>query len=116
MSKPIPNIAQALEEMDAGIFASKVSHVLGEAAQSVIQHGDKGRKAKITITLTLERLGDSSQVECTHALESTQLTRRGKVVTSDKTSTPFYVLGNGHMSVIPVNQADIFTYKTEEKA
>jgi hypothetical protein len=98
-----------LAELDAGLFLLKLSRAVAESALAVAEHGDKGRKAVIKIELTLERIGDSRQLELTHKLAYSKPTRRGKTAEEDITVTPLYVTRKGELAITPDTQLPLFS-------
>lgn len=60
MSENATDITNVMADFDGGVFANQVSAALADAALGVVTNGDKGRKGKVTIELTLERIGESS--------------------------------------------------------
>lgn len=54
------NFASILGEMDAGVFESKISAALSETAIAVVNNDDIKKTGKITIEITLERIGNAA--------------------------------------------------------
>ena len=102
------DVAETLGDFDAGVFMDKVQRGLAHAARNTVDYGDKGKKGKVTITLTLERIGESSQVQVSHAVETTVPMPRGKVTEVDLTTTAMYVGPKGVMTIAPDNQMTMF--------
>ena len=100
------DITTLFNDLDAGIFVERLSAALRDTALGVTTTGKKG---KVTITLDLERIGDSSQVKCNHAIKYAKPTIKGKVVEEASTSTPLHVGVGGVLSLFPETQADMFT-------
>lgn len=100
-----PNFINALEELDAGTFAGKLSRAIADVALGVIEHNKKG---KVVLTLNMERIGESGQVTVDHKVAYVKPTLRGKSTEDDTTQTPMYVNKNGHLSVAPDMQTDMF--------
>lgn len=104
-----PDFISVLQaDLDAGLFSAKISRAISDAALAVVEHGEKGRKAKVTIELTLARIGESHQIDLTHKISSSRPTRRGKVAEEDSTSTPMYVGPHGALSIAPAAQMRLF--------
>lgn len=108
-----PNFILSLEEMDAGILADRLSRALADVAIGVVEHNKKG---KVVLTLDLDRIGESSQVNVSHKLNYIKPTLRGKATEELTTTTPMYVNREGYLSVAPDMQVDIFKTKSEENA
>lgn len=98
------NIEEFLDGLDGGTFRAMLARALSETAQNVVTHGDKGKKGKVTVTFDVARIGESLQVQVTHALAMSMPTARGKKSEDAKTSTPFYVGRNGKLTLLPENQ------------
>lgn len=105
-----PNLSNTLEELDAGILMSKLTRAAADVALGVIQHNKKG---KVMLTLNLDRIGESAQVNVSHKVSYTKPTTRGQATEEDTTTTPMHVNQNGHLSIAPDNQLDIFNKQQE---
>ncbi|RAH37439.1 hypothetical protein [Halomonas sp. SL1] len=99
--QPTTDINALFDDLDAGIFRNKFAQALGEAAAGVIQTGKQG---KVTITLDLKQIADSSQVDCSHKLSYTVPTAKGKKSEENTTKTPLYVGRGGKLTLFPENQ------------
>jgi len=110
------DIQTILPDMDGGVFLEKISRAVQDTALGVVVHGDKGKKGKVTIELTFERIGESMQVQCRHKLVYSRPTRRGKASEEDTTETPFYVDNRGRLSIVPHEQMDFLKDETREDA
>ena len=104
------DVAQLFHDLDAGIFTQRLDAAMRDVALGVVTTGKKG---KVTITLDLERIGDASQVKCTHAIKSTKPTIKGKVMEEATTSTPLHVGTGGVLSLFPESQSDMFGKRDE---
>lgn len=102
------NVEQFVTDLDGGVFAEKLSNVLSEVAAASIDHGKKG---KVTIELTIGRIGTSYQVQVDHVLKYERPTARGDVKERNRTSTPMHVGKGGAMSFFPEDQGAMFTKK-----
>lgn len=96
-----------LEYLDAGAFEQKVNRAVRDTCVAVAAHGDKGKKGKVVIELTIERVGESTQVNMIHALKTTTPTPRGKVSEENTTQTPLHVTSHGP-AFLPNDQVDAF--------
>ncbi len=99
------NMNDTLQELDAGIFVNKITEALKKVALGVVNHNKKGQ---VTITLDLERIAETEQVQIKHTIKYVQPTKRGKLVEDNATSTPMYVSRFGDLSISPLSQADLF--------
>jgi hypothetical protein len=108
MSK-IPELQDVLGEFGAGVFVDQLNEVMKDTAKAVINHGDKGKTGKITITLKMTRLGeDSDMVDVEHSWAYEQPEMRGKSSRVNVTNTPMCVSSKGHLTVYPLTQADLY--------
>ena len=90
-----------LQELDAGVFASKLSQAVRDVALGAVTHSKPG---KVVIELTMKRLGESNQIMLEHNLKYSKPTLRGKAGEENSTSTALYVAGNGAISIMPDTQ------------
>lgn len=93
------HVATLLADLNGGVFLEQIDAALRETALGVSTTGKKG---KVVITLDMERIGDSNQVECSHKLAFTRPTAKGKKTEEATTSTPLYVNGKGQLSLFPM--------------
>lgn len=100
-----PTVQDTLGELDAGIFMQQAEAALKEVALGVIRCDKK--KGSITITLELDRIGESDSVTVNHTLKYTKPTRRGKATEEMTTSTPMYVNSLGYLTISPQTQDDM---------
>lgn len=106
------DFTSTLQDLDGGVFLEKLSAGVAQAAQGTVHHGEKGRKGKVIIELTFDRIAESSQVQIAHKITTTIPTPKGKVSEEDTTTTPMYVGKKGALTIAPDNQMKMF----EEKA
>lgn len=114
MSKP-QDFVETINDLDAGVFAEKINRGMSEAALAAVYHGDKGKKAKVTLEFTLERIGDSRQLQITHKITKSVPTPRGRASEDDATSTALYVGRSGALTITPDTQLDMIG-RNEENA
>lgn len=110
------DIADVLADLDGGVFAQQVGAALADAALAVVNHGERGRKGKVVIELTLDRINESSQIVIDHKLSYSAPTKRGKRGEETTTSTPMYVGRGGRLSIAPENQLDWVGKSDTERA
>jgi len=96
---------EMLGELDGGVFLQKLSHSLSEAALATCEHD---RKSKVTVEITMSRMGESAQVMMVHKIVSVRPTRRGTAKEDDATATPMFVGPRGALSIMPHSQRDLF--------
>jgi len=108
VSKPT-DVTTLFNDLDAGIFVERLSAALRDTAMGVVTTGKKG---KVTITLDIERQGDSSQVLCKHQIKYARPTAKGKAMEEATTSTPLHVGVGGVLSLFPETQAEMFGTET----
>lgn len=99
------DITTLFNDLDAGVFVERLSAALRDTALGVVTTGKKG---KVTITLDLERQGDSSQVLCKHQIKYARPTTKGKAMEEATTSTPLHVGVGGVLSLFPESQTEMF--------
>lgn len=109
--KNSPDFSETLAELDAGLLLSKLSQSLGTVALGVINHHKKG---KVVLTLELEQIGETSQINLNHKISYIKPTLRGKSMEEDTTSTPVYANKNGHLTVSPETQFDMYSTQQEK--
>ncbi len=99
--QPTTDVNALLDDLDAGVFREKLGRALSDAAAGVVQTGKAG---KVTVTLDLKQIADSSQVDCSHKLSYTVPTAKGKRSEENTTKTPLYVGRGGKLTLFPENQ------------
>lgn len=104
---------KTLECFDAGIFEKKLSKAVRDVCAAVAYHGDRGKKGRVVMDLTVERIGDSLQVNVQHKLVTSQPTARGKLSEENTTSTPLHVTRHGPSFVPDSEQRDAFMSNQE---
>lgn len=97
------NITTLLGDLNGGVFLEQIETAMREAALGVAHTGKKG---KVVITLDLERIGESMQVECAHKLQFVRPTQKGKKIEESVSTTPLYVSGKGMLSLFPIQHQD----------
>lgn len=108
------DFTSTLADLDAGVFLQKISKAVRDTAVGVVAHGDKGRKGKVVIELSMQRIGESAQVALAHKLHFERPTKRGKSVEEDTTETALYVGRGGALSIVPETQGKLFNHHREE--
>ena len=114
MQQPTYNFTSTLEDLDAGVFLDKVSRAVRETSMAVAQNGDNKKKGKVTIELSISRIGDSRQVNIDHKLVFHRPTSRGKAYEENTTSTAMYVGKDGGLSIVPQSQTHLFATEHEK--
>lgn len=99
------DIGEFFTDLDAGIFAQKLSKAISQCAGSSI---DLGRSSKITIELSFKQLGSSHQVSVSHNLKYKVPTSKGDLTETNSTSTPMHVGTGGKVTLFPENQGQLF--------
>lgn len=92
------HVAALLADLNGGVFLGQIDAALRETAIGVATTGKKG---KVTITLDLERIAESNQVQCDHKITFVRPTTKGKKTEEDTTTTPLYVSSRGQLSLYP---------------
>jgi hypothetical protein len=107
-------INQTLESLNAGIFMKQIEAVTKQVALGVLQNGQKGRKGKVTIELTLTQLGDDTgMVNVQHKWEYKFPTLRGNKAENSSNITPMCVSPEGELTLYPLQQEDLFKTKVQ---
>lgn len=99
MSNTGTNVDDFIGELGAGVIKEKLSHVLSEAALGVITHGNGNKKGKVTLELTINRVGENDQVIISHKIAHLTPTKRGKKSEEDTTETSFFVGKGGVLTI-----------------
>lgn len=113
MNQKQQSFSTLVDDLDAGVFAQKVTAALAEAALGVAHTGKKG---KVVLTFDLARIGDANQVQLTHGLRYIKPTNKGKVTEEDTTSTPLHVGPRGHLTLFPESQPQLFAAGASARA
>ena len=106
--KSVPNctdINDFFSELSAGTFDDKLGITLSEVALGTVMHGGGNKKGKVTIELTITKVGDNDQVFITSKLTKSAPTKRGKKIEEDTTDTPYFV-GKGGVITIDAPKED----------
>jgi hypothetical protein len=108
-NKQQPDIHSVLSNLGAGVFEQQLTEVLRDTAKSVMAFGDKGKNGKVTITLTMTRMGDeeSDNINIDHAWEYSQPEKRGKSTRINTTSTVMTVNTKGDLTLYPYAQTEL---------
>lgn len=107
------DICELIGELDAGIFADKLSHEISQTALAVIEYG---RPGKLQITLDMKQIGHHHQVNVSHKMISSRPTKRGKKVEEDTTETPMHVGKAGLLTLFPEEQMDLLPREGSRKS
>jgi len=96
---------EVLQDFDGGVFLEKLNRALTEVAGGVIDYKVKGR---VTITLEMQPIGGSAQVNLTHKLEYLVPMPNGSLLDKDNTSTVMQVHTGGRLCFEKENQTALF--------
>lgn len=109
------DVRALLEDLDAGIFESKLAKALSDTAMAVVTQGKAG---KVTVQFDLKQISNSQQVTVAHKLSYTHPTPKGKISEENTTETPMHVGRGGVLSLFPEEQTDWINHTdtTKEKA
>lgn len=110
------DFSQTLADLDAGVFLEKISRAIKDTAIGTVNHGENRKRGRVIIELSMERIGESSQVTMTHKLKYERPTKRGKFAEEDATETALYVSPRIGLSIMPENQTDWLTSNNKEEA
>lgn len=98
------NVAQFIEDLDAGVFKEKISSILSDVAGASIDHSAKGT---VTIQFDFKRIGESDQVQIDHTIKYKRPTSKGDISETKKTTTPMYVGAKGALTFFPEKQGQL---------
>ena len=99
------DVIQFIGDLEGGTLEQKLGHILSEVASGVIDHNKSG---KVTLDLTIKRIGNSYQVEVAHKLSYKKPTANGDASENNLTATPMYVGSGGKLSLFPEGQDQMF--------
>jgi len=91
------NTPEFFDNLNAGVFSQQLGRALSDVAANVIEHNKKG---KVIITLDIEQIGESHQVNIRHKLDYQMPTKRGSRREDTAQDTPMYLTKNG-LDVFP---------------
>jgi len=95
---------EAVSEFNGQVYAQQADDILKQAVLGVVNHGIKGKKGKVTLTISVVRHEDEDgemMVDVEHAWALDCPTKRGKKTEVNSTSTTMYPTANGGLSFFP---------------
>ncbi len=101
-----------ISHLDGGTLQEQLARMLSDVAAGVVVHEKTG---KVTLDLTLKQIGSGAQVMVDHKLSYVKPTSKGSIKEDILTGTPMHVGSNGDMSLMPLNQEDMFEKKGDGK-
>lgn len=114
MNQKTNDIPELLGDLDAGVFIQRFDAALRDVAMGVTTTGKKG---DVVVKFSFERIGDSSQVTCTHAIKFKKPTAKGNATEEATTKTPLHVGRGGVLSLFPTDETkDMFARPQAERA
>lgn len=102
------DVKELIGDLDGGSFEERLSKVISQVAGAVVDHGKAGQ---VQITLKMNRIGTSYQVQIDHDLAYKRPTAKGKVAENAESSTPMYVGKGGALTFFPEDQGQLFDKK-----
>jgi hypothetical protein len=99
------DIAEFLSDLDAGRFEKVLSAALSISAAAAV---DNGKKSKVTLSIEIEPIPGTSQVQVHHTVAYSHPTLDGKRSEEQSRSTPMHVGKGGALSLTPANQLTMF--------
>ena len=93
------DIDSFISDLDGGVLKEKLAHILSEVALGTVLHGGRAIKGKVNLELTLQPIGEHSQVIISHKLSHSTPTQRGKKMEENTTETPMFVAKGGRLSI-----------------
>ena len=104
------NAENFVGELNAGVFAKQLGHVLSDVAESVATNGKKG-EVTIKLRFAPSKADNQVEMECDLSYKAPKASRghRAELTPSD---TLMYVNKGGRLSSYPENQHDLFANHT----
>ena len=99
---------QFIGDLEGGVLEQKIGHILSKVASGVIDHNKAG---KVTLDMTIKRIGNSFQVEVAHKFSYKIPTANGDSSENSTTATPMYVGSGGKLTLFPEGQDQMFDRK-----
>ena len=99
------DVIQFIGDLEGGVLEQKLGHILSEVTSGVIDHNKTG---KITLDMTIKRIGNSYQVEIAHKLSYKKPTANGDASENNLTATPMYAGSGGKLTLFPEGQSQMF--------
>lgn len=90
------SVSDFIQDLDGGVFESKLSIALSQVAAATVDHEKAG---KVSIEMTFQRIPGTSQVRCEHVLKFVKPTMDGKSGEEEKRSTVLHVGRYGALSL-----------------
>ena len=107
--KPLTDFIDLLPDLFAGVFLGQIEAALSDAALGAVTWGDKGKKATVSISFDLTRIGETNQVAVKHSISYNYPTKRGKKSETSTTETPMHVGPRGRLTLLPTaDQGGLF--------
>ena len=92
------NVADFIGALGAGITETQLEQILSECAQAVILCPNNKKKAKLTLTLDIQKFGNNEQVLVTSKLAYTTPTEKGDKSENTTEDTTYFVGFGGKMT------------------
>ena len=105
-------VNEFLGHLDGGTIKEQLSRILSEVAANVVVHEKTG---KVKLELEIKQIGSGAQVMIEHKVTFTKPTSKGSMTEDSKSGTPMHVASNGDMSLLPLNQEEMFENKGSGK-
>jgi len=99
------DVHKFIGDLSGGVLEQKLGAILSEVAGAVIDHNKVG---KVNLEFSLKRIGNTYQLEVSHALKYTCPTANGDRSENNKTVTPMFVGTGGAISLFPEGQDSLF--------
>lgn len=97
-------IQEIFENMEGGQFIGRVEKAIADSALATVVRDGKAAKGKVDITLTFERIAESSQVRVIANVKFDAPTSRGRRSESYACETPMHVEKGGRLTLFPEAQ------------
>lgn len=100
------DVRNFIEDMDGGQFERKFALALSQVAAAVM---DNEKAGNVKLDLKFKKIPGTGQVHIEHKLTYSRPTMDGKTSEEETRTTAFHVGRFGRLSLMPENQAEIFT-------
>lgn len=104
----ITDATQFIADLGAGTLANQLGAAISAVSQGAVANNKKG---KITLTLEIARIGDSTQVEIAHTLAFVEPTAKGKRSEDTTSKTPMHLNASGDVTLFANHTSQLFAEK-----
>ncbi|MBF7686002.1 hypothetical protein I2F17_09250 [Acinetobacter sp. B10A] len=94
-----------ISELSGGNLANQLGAAISAVAQGAVANNKKG---KVTLTLDISKIGDSTQVEISHTLAFVEPTTKGKRSEDTTSKTPMHLNAGGDVTLFANHTSQLF--------